>query len=439
MAEKELVLEKHGKVSIVRREGGSLMIRYYAPRESGRGSFVRKSARTDDISLARVFAHAIDRELREAGGLPVRPERQAPVDLFEAFGCHPATLRERDQNEPDYRRHVAYLTEFTEWVSPGGHRGCKFLKDLKIEAVLAYVAHLVADGFAWDSRRHRLIALRRAAAMGPQFGLIDVLNRIKLDRHSGDEDEEVHCLDQQGLARLLLKVEGDPRALAAIGVQALMGFRPSEVLRLQVGDIKLAEGTLCIGRRKRKNSQSRRELPIPGILLEWLKPLCADQSEGAPLIRSEHRGFVGQAFNHSAFSHWLSPMLGSVSEKCFSVKSLRKTFATVAICEWNIEERHVESFLGHMHSAVASVTNRHYLQKARVRELRPVAEKIDKDFRAALMVAREQQQESEEKAAREALEIRNYPKAIQKTEKQRTKKSRSSLITSNLRARSSVG
>lgn len=158
------------------------------------------------------------------------------------------------------------------------------------------------------------------------------------------------------------------RAQAVVYLGGFMGLRSSEITRLTASDLR--GDVLFVGEHGSKNVQSRRALPVPGIILERLESL--EQSGDSPLIRRPRRDTAFDAFG---LDHYMHPML----EK--PPKMLRKAFSTWAVNF--LPPRHVETFLGHSSGLVSQVTARHYLADIRLAELRPSADVINRVLMAA--------------------------------------------------------
>lgn len=233
----------------------------------------------------------------------------APITDSRAIPIREAALqalsvqRERERYDrgdgTEYRRHLRELDEFLAWS------GLEQLRDLTREHVLDWIAHLRQQGTSWDGRRHRLLYIKAAAAMGPRHGLPNPLAGERLDPRdetatAGPAASELAVLtaDQLGLILRYLRERSMPRWLVAAGLMVSCGLRPSELLRLRAGDIaflpreqpkqrrKPRPGELepepehdCIvtvGATRRKTRASYRRLLVPSLVVEWLREAGVD-------------------------------------------------------------------------------------------------------------------------------------------------------------------
>jgi integrase len=275
---------------------------------------------------------------------------------------------------------------------PRGRPGVSLLAEVSLKLALDWVEELRRREMAWDTRRHYLLFLRRATQMAATVArLPDVIGGIKLDRNSTDSEVEVWSLDALMRAAVSCAASHrilDRRGAGVIALGGCLGLRPSEIIRLQVGHV--AGDVLRVGVLKRKNRASRRDVPIPQAVLPWITDLAADPKTKArrpdhkPLVRSLRDGHMCQ---HSFDDWWRTYVRPYLVDQHLTPKHLRKSFSTWAI-ESGIEQRRVESYLGHRQAEVAAVTDRHYLAAARVAQLRPTAERMSELISAAIERAR---------------------------------------------------
>lgn len=317
-------------------------------------------------------AHAYRLEL--ATRARIRPHREG-LSLEAVALSHPSS-----QHDPDHRRaeYLRYLQAFAD------HAGIHSLHQVTVAHVQAWIAAMIARGFAWDTRRHYLLYVRRACAMGPSHGLPDVLNRLRLDRRTDQIETQAWTLAD--LAELLRATAAAPAARAAIVLGGVMGLRPSEIVRAQVGD--LSGDLLEVGARKRKRRASHRRLPVPDLCLPWLRVACRDglhlRRHDAPLIV-----LPDSRIEAPLRLDVLNRRLGAVIAESITpgpVKRLRKTCAT-----WLRRTGQggdlVEAWLGHDTPLRSSITSQHYtadLLDLLADELRPIAAHLDRTLSAAL-------------------------------------------------------
>ena len=165
-----------------------------------------------------------------------------------------------------------------------------------------------------------------------------------------------------------------------------LGLRSSEAQRLLVRDVDLAAGTLAVGARKRKREASRRTLPLPPMLLAWIRPLVEDREPDKPLLLTKSPRRPPGPFNPTSWGHWLAPLMESATGRRMPPKRLRGSFATWTMSA-KLPPRLIESYLGHTSALVLRVTARHYLAAAAIEELRPAALLIDRVFSRAMFRA----------------------------------------------------
>lgn len=299
--------------------------------------------------------------------------RISHLTLLEAAKAHPSTSREP---LADTLQHQAALQAFSAWS------GITRLEDLTLDAVQRWIEVLIGRGFAWDTRRHWLLWIRRAARYGASVGYPDCLYGFKLNRRGGRPVVCVWSLTQ--LCQTVIRVAGDWRTLTAIGLMGFVGLSPTELIRLQVGDLEGDVVRVGLHGYKSQSDVRRRDLPLPSIVVEWSRHLTEGVERGLPLIRLK-REVKDRTFDLNSLRHYLGPILEAHTGQALPPKHLRKSFATWAI-EAGIPQRHVEAYLGHLAGEVAAVTARHYLASARLIELRPVAQDLDRHIRDCLQV-----------------------------------------------------
>jgi integrase len=330
---------------------------------------------------------------------PTRAEAKA-VTLEQAYMAHPSAQRATGR---DLTRYLDALADFQTWA------GITTLDRLTLPQVQAYVAHLVKRGDQWDTRRHHLLAIRRAAKMGASFGLPDVIAELRLDTKEPRPVIEAWSLPEIATALVTLQAEQDWRACAAIGLGAIVGLRPSELIRLRCGDLRADNRlpfALLPGREHdAKNAPSRRLLPIPPTVARWMRRAAQGEDRGrdAPLLQTKrdrhptrhlHPGAAvpahqRRAFTESTLGHWLGPLLAERTGRALPTKTLRKTFATW-VRRAAIPDEHRELYLGHETELAQSITGKHYtadLHELLADQLAPTTERIEAALTAALAVA----------------------------------------------------
>lgn len=305
-------------------------------------------------------------------GQPLTPRRKLePLTIKDAALSHPSSQRDSLSVKLRYTVHLDQFAAFA---------GIKHQHLVTLDHVLRWIADLRAKGWAWDTRRHALLYLRRACVMGTGGGIPNVIIGHKLD-HQERRQRIVRAWSLPQLAAALVAAEDEPRIRAAIALGSCLGLRPTEICRVTVDDL---EGdVLHVGRRTAKNNASVRALPVPASILPWLKAAAGKRRSG-PLIESDVRR-RGRPLTPSGLHQALSDALSAKPRPPIAPKDLRKTFAT-----WSspiISGADLERFLGHASALHAQVTVRHYLAHHLAEQLRPAAQALDAALSQALRAA----------------------------------------------------
>jgi integrase len=346
----------------------------------------RRSGPIDDadVRLAldrKAITQAQADALRGGAAPPLQQVLPHTWSILDAALAHPSTQHESKRQPDDYRKHRAWCERFCTWSRI--HR----IEALTLDQAQAWIAHLTAEGYSWDTRRHALLYLRRAARMAGSVGLPDVLGGFRLDRR--ESRPRVLVYDLPLIARLLNGAT-DPRLRLAIALGAGLGLRPSETTRLRCGDLD-SDQVLRIGgaagstATTTKTAASQRDLPVPALIADWWRALAAGRRPADQLLTTASRRHVAQPFTAHAFAAWMRDGCEAIlgAELTLPAKSLRKSFATWTL-RAGLKIDHVEAFLGHSHHLAAAVTSRHYLADWLSRELLPTAQQIDTLLREAM-------------------------------------------------------
>ncbi len=309
-------------------------------------------AATPSLVAAAIEARAIshrDADLFGAG----EPEPREPT-IADLYDAHPSTQRERESAPGDYRRHVAYLNRYC--AAFGNH-----VSGLTLSNVVRWLQAARQIGQSWDTRRHHLLPLRRAARMASTLGYPDQLSGFRLDqRDAGGPAHEP--LELSTICRQLEHLAEAGKMIVALG--AFCGLRPSEIRRARWAD--LAGDVLTVGNEAAKNASSRRAIPLPQCALDAIQASRIDDNQTGYLI-----GYTGNhAYSHHGFTHLCARIVP------WPVRDLRKAFARACI-RAGVEQWRYEAYMGHITGAVSAITGRHYAGAALVEELRPVAQAID--------------------------------------------------------------
>lgn len=326
-----------------------------------------------DVAHAQAIGAISEAEAQAllTGGAIEPRRRLEPITIRDAALSHPSS--QRDSIKVKLRGTVA-LDDFSACA------GVKHLHLVTLDHVLSWIAILRSRGWAWDTRRHALLYLRRACVMGTGSGLPNVIIGHKLDKQERRQ-RFVRAWSLPQLAASLVAAEDDPRIRAALALGACLGLRPSEICRATVNDL---EGdVLHIGRRAAKNNPSERALPVPARVVPWLKAAIGKRQSG-PLIQSDIRR-RGRHLTGSGLHSAMTQALRAKPRPPIAPKDLRKTFAT-----WSamvIDAGDLERYLGHASALHAQVTVRHYLAHHLAEQLRPAAQALDAALAEALRAA----------------------------------------------------
>lgn len=324
------------------------------------------------------------------------PAYRAPASdtIEKAWQAHPATMKQESKDPGAYDRYLKHLREFKNEPDVGVSE----VHELTLENIMRWVQMLEDKGLSKDTIRHYLLAIRRASKMAPMFGGVDVINGLKISAGKSPAPPKAFTKDQ--LKTLLRAADEyrDRRMIKAILLSGGMGLRISEVARLHFEDI---EGDIIrVGLHGRKNDASLRALPLPSIIkarigpgsgpiIPNLSPRAKSRMLSGPELGKALSKFFVYVFDHELWNnHRRLPKAERQStshpttDKCPPPKSLRKTFATLAVYDINLDTFSTESFLGHSHHGLSTVTTRHYLEPGAVDSLRPAAKKIDTFLRS---------------------------------------------------------
>jgi hypothetical protein len=278
------------------------------------------------------------------GRAPATPALGTGTALLALFSAHPATRR--DNARPRYEAHLA---EFIAWS------GISNARHLTADAVERWIEELHRRGQSYDTRRHRLIPIRRACAQLARETGRNPLAGIRLDRRPARGTLEAAPLEE--ILRLVR--HEDPRIAAAAGLMGAMGLRPTEALRVRGKDLR-PDGLLEVGW---KTASSWRLLPAPAPLLPVLSGRAADE----PLVASRHNTHRGGMMTPDSF--WRAWKSASP----YPAKLLRKGFLSASVLELGLDPLRVEAYMGHRVSGLTAVSGAHYLSIGAA-ALRPVAE-----------------------------------------------------------------
>lgn len=297
------------------------------------------------------------------------------LTIKAAHAAHPATRKEESKQSQDASRRSTDLELFCNRFK------VNYVDEISLNDVQDWIAELKDESY--DSRRHRLIPIRRACAMGARQGIPDPLYRLKIDsRPEVEDDIEVWTMDELIAAATAFSAVENRSALATVVLGGFMGLRPSEIARAKVGDV--SDGILSVGARERKNRNSRRRLPIPPTALGLLRPSLEGQPAQYPIVPPVVRLWSkpGQHLHPKNLQKQIGPRLAALTGRSLTCGDLRKSCATWLI-ENGAQPRLVELWLGHVVSSISRVTSRHYLATLKSAELKPIAELLEQTLSTA--------------------------------------------------------
>ncbi len=295
--------------------------------------------------------------LHGGGYVPPRSEPPARLTLRAAALSHPSSARD---SLTDQVRYLGYLDQFTA-VTHVAH-----VSEVRVEAVTAWLASLTAKGWAWDTKRHALLYLRRACKMGAASGFPDVLAGMQLNRRVVRRERIVVWSLPDLLAAI--RATEDHRIRAVLSLGGLLGLRPSEIIRANSTDLQ--GDVLHVGSVEAKNDASVRSLVVPPFVLPHLAAAIGKRTPG-PIVSSLGPRSKGKPLTLYGLHQVLADHFAAQKSPGLAPKLLRKTFATWA--SRAVAAADLERYLGHQTALHAGVTARHYLASYEVEALRPAA------------------------------------------------------------------
>ncbi len=324
----------------------------------------------DDVRQAlRLNVLSQDQATALLGGqaLPPSIADKAPWTLTQANDAHPSTQRMPAAQRWKY---YAYLADFER------HANITQARDLRLAHVTAYIAHRIAAGDAYDTRRHRLLFIRRAARMVTTLGLPDPLDGFLLDQRTTRVTFDAYDLDEIASTAHGMITASNWKALCALALGGCVGLRPSECFDAEIKD--LTDDVLATGK---KTPASARKIPLPPLVHTWLKKLIGTRTSGAIFLNTRDG-----AYTERSWSDWLCTELEKHGPRRIKAKELRKSFTTWTI-RGDLNERHIEAFLGHEDVLTNPTTRRHYLADWLTTQIRPTAIRINTLLTQALAKA----------------------------------------------------
>ena len=270
------------------------------------------------------------------------------------------------------------------------------LSRLTLQNVVMFIERLRERGLAWDTRRHHLLALRRASAGAATTGRVDQLAGNRLDSRDDplNEDSPAAEIYTTGQLRLLYtKTADNPPLQLAVGLMGFAGLRPSELIRLQAQDWDPAAKALRVGVRRRKNPSSRRDLPLPLTVARLLHRYTRKMKPDEHLLTVPHYPGRGirkptgrRALAETDLPKWwrkeMEALPAADKDKdeeelpLLPPKSLRKAWVSAAMWDLELPERLIDLYMGHKSPDLSPITTAHYLSRV-TRRLREVADAFE--------------------------------------------------------------
>lgn len=298
-----------------------------------------------------------------------------PVRIpFESPSTPLESLRETADRATDFaaaaqaantrRAYRADLEDFARWC--GANELC-VLPALP-QTVVLYLTQLAERAKASTIRR-RLVAINAAHRDRefPQPGSHPAVRTVLagIVRSKGSAVAKKSALTIELLREALLTLDGSPRgtrdkALLLLGFAG--GFRRSEIVALDIADLKFSRQGLLVALRRSKTDQSGqgRDIAIPAVPIPSLCPVKAVRAwlqvariESGPLFRPIRAGTPTEArIEAKAIVRLVKRVVGAAGlEGDFAAHSLRAGFVTSA-AERKIPDRDIQRVTGHKSATV---------------------------------------------------------------------------------------
>ena len=242
------------------------------------------------------------------------------------------------------------------------------VEGLDVGVMTALLARLVGEGLSARSVARHLSAIRGFFRFLVKERILDedpsqLLDRPKLGRRlpRGLSFEEVERL----LDTPSTESDLGRRDQAMLHVMYAAGLRVSELVKLRVGDVDLADGLVSVLGK----GQKRRLVPLTPIAVELVRsylevdrPARAASEEGALFLTRQGRGFTRQGFWKVVGAHARAAGI----TRSVSPHQLRHSFAT-HLLERGADLRSVQAMLGHANIVTTEVythVTREHLRRA---------------------------------------------------------------------------
>lgn len=336
----------------------------------------------------------LKRGITEIAG--VQEEQRKPVNpllvtIDEAMKTHQTYRRLlehdalTDRRKQEHRKHYENaITEFMEFS------GLSRLRDIRLAIVLEYVDHMKNKGYKYDTRRHRLLPIRWACMMAPQYGIANVMAGHKIDRREMKDQTDIQTWTWPELKTIIhhLHDANETKLLVAVGLMAFCGLRPSELQRIQQGSIDgdlLQIGKTVQGEILAKNRYSVRQVVMPAGLAEQARKLILKRHKPTTaLIRTSRRSNRHWVLQTKLLAAELA-QIWPEGVQSLPPKHFRKTFETLCEDEWEIPPRIYEHYAGHKYSGASAVSASHYLGKVQREKMQKWADVLNKKWQEAVV------------------------------------------------------
>lgn len=269
-------------------------------------------------------------------------------------------LRKLGHGDQGARTKYNHLHEFLRWAEL---KGIEKIEELSPEQVTRHYSYLqqrpntrTGEPLSLKSLHHHIQALKHYFKMLQAEGriLIDPMSALKFPTPKRDEGEKREILSQEEVKELYQHtVNHQEKAILSIAYGC--GLRVSELVAMDIADIKLREGILIV--RKGKGSK-RRVVPMSGRVIEDLSEYYDNEREALTQGRDYKKGqqaFMlnsrGGRMQKYTYNKRLRAMIlrtgnEEIERRKITIHNLRHSIATHLI-ERGVSVEQVREFLGH--------------------------------------------------------------------------------------------
>lgn len=273
--------------------------------------------------------------------------------LDDAIPEFAEALRGRDDLSPhSIRAYVADARSLATFLGPGASAA-----DLSRDALDRFVEHLLASGLKRSSARRRIAGIRKFCSWLSSNGWLDANPAARCSVKPARERTLPKALSTQDAARLLIHLRAKSDAACetagwwctpatstylAAALMVATGLRVGELASLTVGDVNVADGSI------RVLGKGRRERVVyvpPGQMLSSLDDYMTQRSAGMndPLVANR----FGRGLSTAALRDRISRAARQAGiERRTTPHMLRHTCAT-HLLDAGVDIRIVQRLLGH--------------------------------------------------------------------------------------------